>query len=127
MVINRQLIGQKIFLIDGLGALATALCLGVLLPKFNVGLETAHLYLLAILATLFSIYSTSCYLVQVKPRSNFLMAIIFANLLYCIITSLIIVTNYGSLSILGWLYFITEIIVIFILCTIEVKVLRGTF
>jgi len=114
---------KNLFLIDGFGALLSAFSLGIVLVKFEeiVGMPQRVLYILALMACIFAVYSFSCYLRVNKNWRPFLKAIAFANLLYCCLTIGLVLYFYQSLTALGILYFVLEIIVILLLVSIELK------
>lgn len=114
---------RQFFLLDGLGALLSAFLLGVVLVQFEslFGMPVQILYVLAAIAGVFAIYSFSCYF-QIKENwPPFLKAIATANLLYCGTTAVLVVYHYHSLSNLGILYFVVELIIVVTLATIELK------
>ena len=118
---------KKLFLIDGFGALVTAILIGVVLTQLSslMGLLKIILFQLAVIAIIFTVYSFSCYvfLKQVKPV--FLKIIVYANLLYCGLTFLIILFNYRQLQPLGYVYFFAEVVIILILSYIELSVANN--
>jgi hypothetical protein len=118
-----------IFLIDGLGALLSAFFLGVILVKFedSFGMPHTILYFLSLVACLFMIYSFICYFFNFKKWKPYLKTIIIANTLYCFATIGLVFYCYKSLTILGLIYFILELIVLITLIFIEYKVLTKSF
>jgi hypothetical protein len=111
----------KIFLIDSVGAFLTALIVGVLFPKIQVyiGVPIDVLIVLAIIATVFCIYSLNCYLFLKENWKPFLRTIAVANLFYCIATAALVGIYYSQLTFWGSFYFAGEIIVIGILVYFE--------
>lgn len=121
-MIDRILIRPtKIFLLDSLGALLTTILIGVVLTNFQdyIGMPLDILFTLAGVALIFCVYSISCFVFLKKNWKPFLKAIAIANLLYCLATTVLIITFYPQLTILGLLYFIGEIIVIVVLVYFE--------
>lgn len=116
-------IKTKIFLIDGLGAIVTAVILSFILPIFQVGVPKDVLNALAAVAILFGIYSLTCFVLKAK-NTTFLKGIIFANLLYCVATALIVFYFYKQLNWLTIAYFVSEILVIVSLISFEIWVLK---
>ena len=115
-IINR--LAQKpraLFLVDGIGAFITAFLLLAILRTFNeyVGMPPAVLTC-----------SISCYFLLNDNWQPFLKAISVANLLYCCLTSGLVIYYYNSLTILGVIYFLAEIIIIVVLVYVELKVLN---
>jgi len=114
-----------VFLIDGAGALLSAILLGVILPAFQnlFGMPRQALYFLAVFPCLFLVYDLSCYFRIRKNWGPFIRAIAAANLIYCGISIGLIVYHYAKLTGLGLTYFLLEIVVIIILVWIEFSVL----
>jgi len=84
---------KKLFLIDSLGALITALILGFVLTSFEdtFGMPAGILYILSLIAFIYSIYSSLCYLLIKTNFILFLKVIAIANLLYCFITIALVI------------------------------------
>ena len=117
---------RNIFLLDGFGALLTAVLLFFVLRNFNAffGLSKTILEYLSLLALTFSIYSILCYFLINTNWKSFLKTICIANILYCILTFGIVVYNSKSISIFGMAYFLGEIIIISGLIFLEIKTIR---
>lgn len=113
-----------LFLIDSLGAMFTAFLLFVILRNYNeyYGVPEATLICLSIIAVFFSSYSISCFFFLKENWMTFLTVIAYANLLYCVLTIVLLIGCYPILTILGITYFLIEILVICGLVYIELKV-----
>ena len=111
---------------DSLGALLTAFLLGVVLANFEstFGMPRKILYILALIACLFAVYSFSCYSLVSKNHEPFLIAIALANLTYCGITLSLVVYYFEILTWLGVAYFLIEIIIVVSLSIVEIRVAR---
>ncbi len=118
---------KRLFLIDGLGALVTLFFLAVVLTRFQeyIGMPKKELYFLSIFAVIFSVYSITCYLLKPVNWNILLRIIAFANLVYCFITIGYICYFYEHLTVIGLLYFIIEILIIFVLINLELTVARS--
>lgn len=118
---------KNIFLIDAVGALFSAVFLGLVLPRFVsvVKLPIPVLHILGAIALLYSIYSFLCYRYG-ENRKKSLLIIIIANTLYCILTSGIVLWYIGQLGWWGYFYFFAEISIILLLIHREWKVLKRT-
>lgn len=94
---------KTLFLPDGLGALLSALCLGVVLVRFEAffGMPRAVLYPLAGVAGLFAVYSLCCYVFVIQNRSVFLRVIATANLIYGCVTVGLLVLYRQELTLWG--------------------------
>lgn len=79
------------------------------------------LFGLAFIAALFFCYSFCCFLLNKKAESIWLKVILVANLLYCILTGLVVSKYWAELSLIGLVYFMGEMILILTLATLEYK------
>ncbi len=115
----------NIFLIDGIGAVISAILLGVVLPAFQVwiGMPIHILYLLATMALIFAAYSLSCFYIMKPVRLGWLKAILFANVFYCVVTGVAVIYFFDSLTGLGLTYFLLELAIILSLVIFERKLL----
>jgi len=119
---------DKLFLIDGLGAVASTVLLGVVLTAFQVFIGMPHttLYVLAAVALVFSVYSLGCFYFRPHRWRPFLAAIAVANSLYCLATAGLVVYFYPALTRPGVGYFVGELMVVGCLIFVEIKVvLKG--
>lgn len=83
------------------------------------------LVFLSILAGLFTVYSLSCYFMNLRSWRPYLKAIIIANVSYCILTLLLVVYYLKQLSRWGIIYFLLEAVVMSVVVYVEVKVLSS--
>lgn len=115
---------RRLLLLDGIGAIISAISLGVIIPAFdsyfNVQLDV--LYILAGIAVVFSIYSLSSYLLSKANWHKFLRIIAVANLSYCVLTGSLIYRFSESVSALAIVYFSVEIMLVVSLAIWELKV-----
>ncbi len=118
---------KKLMLIDGLGAIFSTIMLGLVLIQLNelIGLAIKELYTLAVLASLYSIYSMSCYFLVKTFRSIHFNIIASANLVHCVITLFLLYQYLDNLKPLGFLYFGIELIALVILIAIEFKLAQN--
>ncbi len=114
---------QKLFLIDGFGALLSAFLLGVVLVKFEniFGMPRNTLYFLAFLPCIFAAYDFYTYLRIRVNQGLYLKIIAIANLAYCFISIGLAFYHRHQLTALGWVYFLFEIAIVIILVIIELK------
>lgn len=112
---------QKLFLLDGFGAVLSAIFLGVVLVQWNsyFGMPVDILKLLAGIALVFALYSLGNYLFLSKKWRPFLIAIAIANTVYCGLTLGLVIYYYKVLTSLGMLYFVLEMMIIVILVSVE--------
>lgn len=124
-IIDRFALNPKsLFLIDGLGALFTAFLAGVILRMFedDFGMPQKYLIILLTLACIFAVYSMSCYFFVGKNWRTYLKIIAVANLMYSLLTAVLVMLLYQQLTILGVIYFMGEILIIIGLVYIELSV-----
>lgn len=120
---NRILLTQprKIFLFDALGAIVSLLLLLGLVAGFDnfFGISKPVLYKLAFIPLLFALYSMSCYFINPKQWQVNLKIIAIANILYVCITLGLAFYYFGTISVLGIVYFMAEIVVLILLSRFE--------
>jgi hypothetical protein len=119
---------KHLFLLDCLGALLSAILLGVALPSFQpiFGMPHKVLYGLAGLACLFAIYSFWNYRWFKENWRPYLRGIAVVNLLYCGLTAFLTFYFRQELTKWGLLYFLLEMLVIIALVVIEFQALAQT-
>lgn len=114
---------RYIFLMDGLGAILSAVLLALVLPLYVdlLGMPIETLFILSILPVVYAIYSLLCYLMDPFQWKFYLRVIAIANFLYCLVTMVYLVLNLEQTTIFGELYFVLEMIVVASLATFELK------
>lgn len=117
---------QQVFLLDAAGAFLTAFLLGVVLPQFQsyFGIPIYLLYLLALIAFCFFIYSLSCFWLYPRNWSPYLQGIATANLAYCLLTLSLVFYHYHTFTVLGILYFVIEALIVAALAFFELRFSR---
>jgi hypothetical protein len=118
---------RTLFLIDGVGALVTALSVGVLLPMLgeHIGMPRPVLRSLALTAAVLAAYSLTCAAAQPTRWPALLRGIALANAGYCVVTAALLVRVSATRHALDWLYFGGEIAVVSALATFELRVARA--
>lgn len=116
---------KTIFLIDALGALLSAGLLGLVLTRFHsfIGLPVQTLQFLAVIPVGFAAYSFFCYWV-VRPARGFLAVIMVANLSYCVLTAATLIQRYHEVTVWGFAYFVSEIVIVVSLVVVEFSIFR---
>lgn len=113
---------KKLFLVDGVGALLSAILLWVLAQFENMlGLPSKVLYVLSVIPCFFAIYSIFCFVKKIENWRLFMKIIAVANILYSCLTISLMAVFYQKITVLGLLYFVFEIIIILFLASIEWK------
>lgn len=120
---------KRLFLIDGLGAFLTAFFLVAILVRFedSFGMPRTILYILSLVACVYTIYSFCCHFFILSNWRPYLKAIAIANIIYCCLTTGLVFYFYQSLTILGLIYFLLEIVVMSVLILIELMALSRRF
>ncbi|MBX2920919.1 MAG: hypothetical protein KF746_01905 [Chitinophagaceae bacterium] len=124
-IINRLLTKPKmLFLTDALGAMLTVFLLFAVLRNFKeyFGMPETILIYLSIIAAVFCIYSSACFFFLKGNWAPFIRGISYANLLYCMLTSGLLLVYYPVLTAPGIAYFLAEIVIVFGLVYIELRV-----
>jgi tryptophan-rich sensory protein len=125
MNINKlKTIGLKqLFLIDAVGAILSSTILFIIGQFEEVfGMPRQFASIMALFAFGLFIYSISSHLFIKANHLPYVGIVIVLNLLYSIISLIIIVTHINSLTNLGLLYFILELIVLTLLIILEYKI-----
>ena len=115
---------RKLFLIDGMGAILSAFLLGVVLVKLErvFGIPSSTLYILASFPILFAIYDYYCYRMVDNNLSKFIKGIAAFNLFYYCLSIGFALHHYQEITYFGWSYMILEIIIVFTLAIVELRV-----
>lgn len=118
---------KKLFLIDGLGALLSAVLLGIVLVRLEsvFGIPQPTLYFLASLPCLFAIFDFYCYLKLKENFGKFLRMIAFAHLQYCCLSIGLMIFHREQVTILGWIYILGESLIVGALAIFELRVARS--
>jgi uncharacterized membrane protein HdeD (DUF308 family) len=121
---------KYLFLIDSLGAILSVTLYVTILANFEsvFGIPQNAVYILAVLAGIYALYSGICYLIPLKNWRVCLQIIAIANLFHCVLTVSMLFYYQESLTIFGLLYFIGEFIIVISLAIVELKIAstKGT-
>jgi hypothetical protein len=118
---------KTLFLIDSVGALMTALSLIVIVREFieYFGMSKNEVNYLSLLAFCFCMYSAICYMFLKSNFSPFIRFIGIANSSYCALIIGLMIRYKSSITVIGIIYFLVEIIIICCLSYVELKVANG--
>jgi FtsH-binding integral membrane protein len=118
---------RTLFFLDGVGALVTALLVGVVLPTLgeHIGTPRPVLRALALTAAVFAAYSLTCAATRPTRWPGYLRGIALANAGYCVVTVALLIRFSATLHALDWLYFVGEIVVVSALARLELRVARA--
>ena len=111
-----------LFLIDGVGAAVSTFFLGVVLVDWNdiIGMPIPVLYVLATIALIFSIHSFASYFLIKADGHKTLKIVALLNILYCILTMVLVAVHYKNISLIGIGYFVIEVLIILALAKVEI-------
>lgn len=114
---------RLLFLIDGIGAVVSAFFLGVVLVQFEqfFGMPKSVLFWLSLMACCYAVYSLACYFFVGSSWRPYMRIIAWANSLHCLVTIIFLTYYHEQLTLLGWAYFVGEIIIVSTLIAIERK------
>jgi len=114
---------NRIFIYDGLGALFTAFSLGVVLvnlqPIFGIPIST--LKVLSIIPLFYFLYDCFCYFKAKNNLGFYIKGIAILNLLYCPISIWFHLYDGQSITLVGWIYIVVEIIGVAAIAILEFK------
>lgn len=115
---------KKLFLLDSLGGLLSAIMLGLVLTSMETafGMPRKVLYPLAFIACAFSLYSFLCFWRFPEQWRPYLRLIAVANLSYGCLTLGLVMYWHQQLTPLGLLYFVLEMLVVTGLAVYEWRV-----
>ena len=115
---------RLVFLYDGLGALLSATLYGVVLVYFEsyIVMSPILLYILAAIACIYACYSFACFFVNPENWRKAVKVIANANITHCLIVGGFVYDSFEDLTNLGLAYFIVDVLVIFCIAIIELKV-----
>lgn len=110
-------------MLDALGATLSTICLGAVSTAFYplFGMPLKILYLLAGLAAMYALYSFRHYFWFSEKETRYLRGIALANYFYGGLTLSLVVSHFERLTTWGRTYFIAELVIIFVLATIEYR------
>ena len=113
--------------VDGLGAVVSAVSVGVLRPLVQelIGFPASVLRALGAAAVGFALYSFSRF-AQPHPRPSALRVVAGLNLSYCVVTVGLLVAYASELRPLGWAYFLGEVVLVVALSVYELRLARST-
>ncbi|WP_040481167.1 hypothetical protein [Mariniradius saccharolyticus] len=118
---------RNVFLFDGAGAAMSAMLILGPLWFFSeeIGVSRDLLWLLGLVACLFCLYDLICFVSVKTEKPNLLKVIMLANLSYVLLTMWILFIQRSEVTAIGWLYFISEFLVIAFVIKTEMDILKG--
>lgn len=118
---------KNIFLIDGIGATLSALSTGLLLPLLHqwTGVPLYVSLPLALLGLLFAVWAVGCFWFVKQPGPGMLMAMMGANLVYCLV-SIAIIVSLDGIKDWGRAFLFAEALAVAAVIGLEAAVLRRS-
>lgn len=115
---------RRVFLMDGLGAVVSALALGVGLPAVQplIGMPREVLLFLAAIPVGYAIYSFGCAARLPVKWPSWLRGIAKLNAAYAGLSVALLAAHAAQIQPLGWAYFVGEILLLSGLAPLEWKV-----
>ncbi len=115
-----------LILIDGIGAITSAVFLGIILVRLEtlVGVPKSTLYLLASFPCLFVMYDFYCYFKSKIKLKIYFTLIGITNLLYVSFSIGMAFYHFEQVEILGWVYLWIEIIIVSFLAIVQLQVAK---
>ncbi len=116
---------QRLFVLDGCGALTSAVLLGLVLPRVaaEVGAAPEALQALAAAAVAIALVDGVCLGWGSPRRGLFVVAVL--NMAYPVASALVLAVDGVDLTAMGWAYFVGEALVVWALAGVEVSKRRG--
>lgn len=121
----RSLTTQQVFLIDGIGAMLSAVLLWVIYSCKSIFTIPESMFLLLIFfPVLFACYSLGCAWVRPVKWKLFLSIVMTGNLLYIFYSLCLAILYFEELNIPGLIYFLSETFVILAVVYFEYLMMR---
>ena len=123
---------KNLFLIDGLGAILSAFLLGFVLVKFQIifGIPPSTLYILAVMPLFIALCDFYCYRKSNQKTGLLLKIIAILNLTYCSISLGFVFYHFETITNLGLVYILIEIVIVLLFAIIEfitgIKVIKES-
>ena len=105
---------RQLFLVDGAGAVLSALMLGVVLIRLEsfFGVPPRMLLILATFPALFALYDLGCFVRNPRSPVTPLRIIGMLNLFYVLISVISMAYHAGSILLPGWISLISEVLIV---------------
>lgn len=112
---------RRLLLIDCVGAIVSAILLGVVLVRWAdlVGMPVGSLYFLAVFPVLFAVYDMVCLLKVKGSFATCLKVIALLNFSYCVISISILCLHWKQLTWIGRCYFVVELVIVVVLGRVQ--------
>lgn len=114
---------KRLFIVDGIGAIVSAIMLGIVLVRLEsyIGIPSTTLYILAIIPIFFLFYDFISYRSEDAYIGRRLQGIAIMNLLYCFLSIGFTYYHRESITSLGLVYVVIEILIILYIVVLELK------
>jgi FtsH-binding integral membrane protein len=114
---------ERLWWIDGVGAMISAVSLGVVLPLVQpwIGMPTQTLYFLAIIPIFFALFDGFSWQQPSSKWPRRLKWIASANFSYCLLSLMMVAIHFPDLTVWGIAYFGGECLIVATLSVVEWK------
>ena len=114
---------RKLLLIDAAGALLSSFLLAFVLVKFEsfFGIPKNTLFILATIPIFFALFDISIFVTNILPIKTYLKSIALFNIGYCFLSLGFAIYHADVITIFGWAYIISEVLIVLILAILEFK------
>lgn len=115
----------SLLLVDGVGAILSAIGVGLVLPAFQpwFGIPTLVLRVLGGVALCFAAFSLGRYLTGTGTPAS-LRRIARANLAYAVVTAATLVAYASTVTLIAIIYFVGEMVILVVLSSHELRLAR---
>ena len=115
---------KTLFLVDGMGAVLTAILLGLVLPRYEsfFGIPSHMLNVLATIPVLYLSIDIYAFYKSEVYMAKLLRIVARLNFLYCILSLGMALLHFQNIQIWGWIYIVIEFIIIVLLARFEMSI-----
>ncbi len=112
---------KQLLIIDAIGAFITLGLVALIAKYFGTffGIPFDYFAILAVIALLIFIYSSTCFLTVKEITWQLLLSLAIINFIYCFLILTLIIHLKSEIKPLGLLYFLLEILILLLLIGIE--------
>ncbi len=117
------MVNNKIFLYDAAGAMFSVVCLFVIyFLNTLLGMTASVVSIFIGIGILLCIYSLVCYVSKPQRWRMYLKILAGLNFAYCLFTISQLIKYAQSITLPGYIYFVLEILIVFILSMYEFRI-----
>ena len=118
---------HTIFVWDGIGAVLSALTLGLVLPTFQawIGMPVRILHQLAYFACVYALYDFCCVRWSNKKNPKWLCIVVIANISHTLLTIFYLLSYINQITFIGMMYFMIEILIVWWIVYYEICIVKD--